>query len=330
MPGTPVNTEQKEQRPASENVAAPQAVSLVLHIRPDLPGRRSPDRSTALDWEADSVDALLESASLRVAACPDVYRGLARLLSAASQTPAAVIVCVDELGPREMEFFSIVSRRRPGLLVYVYGRPRFESRLTQAVGLGAAGRVTEEAILRLAAADTPPPVQESHEQPPSKSVAADKPVTQETFSSDEPPLPRQPAQPGDRASADLEGTDVPAVEPPAADSSRGGEDSEPQPSEPRPFEPQPIEPQPSEQVVRVPWLRYADRPARTGPRKPPPLPTEDPTESAPEGPPRELPEPLLTDEELRALIGEDDIAALAPEPGDPFPPATPFGEGRES
>ena len=283
MSTTSANTEHEGRSPASENVPAPQGASLVLHIRPDPLGAMPADGSTTQVSEAASVDALLESASLRVAACPDVYRGLARLLSAGPETPVAVIVCVDELSPGEMEFFSIVAGRRQASLVYVYGLPRCESKLTQAVGLGAAGRVTEEVIRRLAAVDTPPSVPATRDQPPQESVAGDRPVTDETVPSDQPSELGPEAQPDD-----------------------------------------------SEQAVRVPWLRYTDRPARTGPGNQPPPSAEDPAEPGPEVPTRTSPEPLLTDEELRALIGEDDIAALAPEQPDPLWPDKPSGEGRDS
>ena len=105
MSGTPVNTKHEGRSTADENVAAAQTASLVLHIRPDPLGAPSAAGSTTLNSEPASVDALLESASLRVAACPDVYRGLARILSAGPETPVAVIVCVDELSPRNPQIF---------------------------------------------------------------------------------------------------------------------------------------------------------------------------------------------------------------------------------
>ena len=65
---------------------------------------------------------------------------------------------------------------------------------------------------------------------------------------------------------------------------------------------------------RVPWLRYSDGPARTAPmtRTPPP-PT--PVPPAPKAPPASESdcEPLLTEEELEALMG-DDISTIAPKP----------------
>jgi len=62
---------------------------------------------------------------------------------------------------------------------------------------------------------------------------------------------------------------------------------------------------------RVPWLRYADGPQRAAPpvRKPP---APIPPAPAPSAPAPDY-EPLLTDEELEALLS-DDISAIAPRP----------------
>lgn len=65
---------------------------------------------------------------------------------------------------------------------------------------------------------------------------------------------------------------------------------------------------------RVPWLRYSDAPPRTAPtlRTPPP-PTPVPPPSQPPTAGDADYEPLLTDEELEALMA-DDISTIAPKP----------------
>jgi hypothetical protein len=82
--------------------------------------------------------------------------------------------------------------------------------------------------------------------------------------------------------------------------------SPPTPTEPiRPDEEDPRKP------ARVPWLRYGDRPARVAPNAREPMPKPPPSLDRPA--PRSVSfEPLLTEEELRALMS-DDIAAIAPD-----------------
>lgn len=65
---------------------------------------------------------------------------------------------------------------------------------------------------------------------------------------------------------------------------------------------------------RVPWLRYADGPQRAAPpMRTPPTPIAPPqTPTTPPPSARDY-EPLLTDEELEALMS-DDISAIAPKP----------------
>ncbi|MGH7185043.1 MAG: hypothetical protein ACREIB_02040, partial [Pseudomonadota bacterium] len=62
--------------------------------------------------------------------------------------------------------------------------------------------------------------------------------------------------------------------------------------------------------ARVPWLRYGDRPARVAPPRRDLLPQSPDFEPQTPNPPLSY-EPLLTEEELNALISED-IAAIAP------------------
>jgi len=79
----------------------------------------------------------------------DVYSGLAQVC--ALGTPAEghaeppngellVVVCVDGLGAAEMEFFGLVRRVAPGASVYVYGRPGSTKQIALAVKRGAIGQ----------------------------------------------------------------------------------------------------------------------------------------------------------------------------------------------
>ena len=69
--------------------------------------------------------------------------------------------------------------------------------------------------------------------------------------------------------------------------------------------------------VRFPWLRYADKPVRCAPPSATSTSDENNEPVADrEQPQIRLQQPLLTEEELQALIGEDDIAAIAPQEHD--------------
>lgn len=70
-----------------------------------------------------------------------------------------------------------------------------------------------------------------------------------------------------------------------------------------------------EMPPRLPWLRNADAPSRIGPRRPSNerADTPDTGEVADKQRPSTRYEPLLSEEELRVLLGDDDIAAIAPD-----------------
>lgn len=222
----------------------------VLHIRPQPPV--SPEAGPC----RSPIGELLAGLALEVEWCGDVYRGLALLLRLSSDPPQAVIVCLDGLGAAEFEFFSIVSKLRRDLKVYVYAAARSESRIARAVKLGAKGPVTREVLAELAGG---PPV----------------PMTVETTT---------------RASERVTDKPVSRVFAPA------------------PSDPPRIDEQDAPKSARVPWMRYGDRPARVAPphREPPPH-APNPNPHTPT-PPRSY-EPLLTEEELRALMS-DDLAAI--------------------
>jgi hypothetical protein len=90
-------------------------------------------------------------------------------------------------------------------------------------------------------------------------------------------------------------------------------DATPRPPASPPTPPEPIraDEEDPRKPARVPWLRYGDRPARVAPNARQPSPKPSPSLDRPS--PRSVSfEPLLTEEELRALMS-DDIAAIAPD-----------------
>ena len=228
------------------------------------------------------MDALLESFSpaLEIETSHNVYDGLARLCAAGLTGPRAVVVCVDCVGPPEMEFFAILSSVRQGLPVYVYGPEFQEARITRALESGATGRASEDVLRSLvpAAVAVSPPVEEAEAVPePIRMPDADA-------------GPRPEHEVLDEAETVAPISEVEASVP-----------------------------KPGGKVARVPWMRYEDGPIRTAPPRPAPPDDEDrevgqEDQGTPEPPTHT---PLLTDEELRALL-EDDIASIAPaEPSDP-------------
>ena len=266
----------------------------VLHIRPE--------------WaeQAAEIDSVLEADALTVEICPDVYRGLARVCAAdSSQSPSdsdlrAIVVCVDDLGPAELEFFSIVSRLRRTLPVFVYGQERYNFRVAKAIELGASGHVTAAAIHSVAGSREPPR--------PESGLADDRTTQATTGTTREASGIQPPPPPPTKSLAD-------SIEP------------EPQALPVEPDEGAAVVPeaettqeQPARTRARVPWQRYADRPTRIGPQRTPPSPptpsveTPKPGEDpALETSPAPSSAPLLTEAELQALLG-DDISAIAPEP----------------
>ncbi|MCH7808441.1 MAG: hypothetical protein IIB60_04395 [Planctomycetes bacterium] len=257
----------------------------ILHIRAD-----SPDRT-------NHMAALLESLSAEVDVCGDVYRAVARLCT---QTPAAtqaVIVCVDDLAPVELELFPLLKRVRRDLRVYVYGDCADTDRVVTAIELGADGRATEEIVRAMVErvgreeetrfdlpASTKPLTSDTVELP---SQACDESAASQTHLSI--------AYEDDRAACDdatgarEDGDYVDTADETAAQAKSDEELRGP---------------------ARVPWLRNNDGPARIAPSR----------MAAPLGKQRDEPSgvsdnrsdrPLLTEAELRALI-DDELPPIVP------------------
>jgi hypothetical protein len=202
----------------------------------------------------------------------------------------AAFVCVDGLGTAEMEFFSIVSRMRPELAVYVYGNERSAARIRRAIELGAKGDVNKAVIDALAA-----PLSGPASQPETSDTHSGAPRTSSSVTDSAPGGVIQDALPRDVPQ------DTPAVV-------RPDEDLEPTVAEP--YGEEKSDDEAPGAPVRVPWLRYGDGPVRAAPQRVPPA-AGPPGPSEPAAPRSPSIEPLLTDEELQALIGSD-ISTIVP------------------
>lgn len=255
--------------------------SKVLHIRPEPPVPA-----------ADDMDARLASASLQVSICGDVYRGLSRLCLTGPEDLLAVIVCLDGLMAADFEFFTIVSRMYRGVPIYVYARQGSPLRVSRAIELGAAEPVTEDVIAGLVARTFRPSPQPVLQEPVSPPGARE--VSTLAPRSPEPPAaPERDTDIRDRSAAAVPDEPMEQSDHLAPEGLGPDDTADAQP-------------------VPVPWLRHHERPVRQGPGRQEPEATEQSASKAAVPARRSPTIPLLTDEELQALIG-DDIAAIAPD-----------------
>lgn len=300
----------------------------ILHIR-----QPTYDRPPAA-VTSDSIESLLQSAPLDSEHCSDVYRGLARIGRADSQSPDIVIVCVDGYSPVEMEFFSIVSRIHRQISIYVYSRQSSRVRIDRAIELGAAGMASAELIQSIIESETATPNRIHHDEdmeisstisPPKNIIAGDTHTKNDGIETSEQTehteeIPSQVVEPESnqmdsqndmKKSYDQEPFDQ------KIDDHELDEKDELKPEDEY------------TKPARVPWIRYQDGPSRGAPEQS--LPRTQPVEpskisSQPVITKRKIDEPLLTEEEIQALIG-DDISAIAPDERDElFPEDTPQEE----
>lgn len=258
--------------------------------------------------------ALLESLSAEVDVCGDVYRAVARLCT---QTPAAtqaVIVCVDDLAPVELELFPLLKRVRRDLRVYVYGDCADTDRVVTAIELGADGRATEKIVRAMVERVG------REEETRFDLPASTKPLTFDTVElpsqacdeSASSPTRLSIAHENDRAACDDatgardDGDYVDTADETAAQAESDEELRGP---------------------ARVPWLRNNDGPARIAPSR----------MAAPLGKRRDEPSgvsdnrsdrPLLTEAELRALI-DDELPPIVPSDAGDADHDDHFGSGRD-
>ncbi len=211
--------------------AQSRCIQEIVHIRPGPPALGPANPAIR------ALEEMLTATSLRAEVFTDVYRGLARLCSPDTEEapqPRAVIVCVDDLGPAELEFFLVLGRARPDLPVYVYGMDHFASRIDKAIELGATGRATGGLIRSLADIAATPPGETS------------EPSVQDEI---------EPETSMDSATLSREDE----VEPPAGDSPSAEEAESDRDHDSQ------------EGPARVPWLCYADGPTRGAPKRSAPV-----------------------------------------------------------
>lgn len=264
---------------------------------------------------AGAIPSLLEGHP-RARRMGDVYAALARLLQRGGEggfvlDAVAVVVGVDGLLEPELEFFRLLRSARPGVTLLVYSACGDEAGVERALRAGAHGRAGAADVARLLA-----------ESPPPES-ALPAPVSQDRGATEL----REPTNTGGEA----RGSEV--IPPCTAvhDDAVASELHEKKPEVPDGAEAVPdadagLEEEAASSGPRVPWLRYKDRPVRLGPggRSPSPVNRAGDENGMPGGEgvaseesgagegsrAAECP-PLLSEEELRALL-EDDVSALAP------------------
>jgi hypothetical protein len=256
---------------------------------------------------AGDVQRCFEERGVEVHCAADVYRALARI---GKQCPAAVVVAVDWLANDELEFFEILARRHRNVRAFVVGHQRAGSKLSRAVGYGASVLASPIAVVDQVGVCPAPATAPA--APPARSRGVDVQEKQPEFASAhnvfDAELDRrlQELVESGGASAEVAAAPVEAPEPagPEATPLRLAELDT---AEDRTYEViaedvPPVSGPGVEDIditrpVRVPWRRYDGAPARTPPRIRPPEPPADGADA-----------PLLTPEELDALLGDDDSA----------------------
>lgn len=296
-----------------------------MHIRPQPVGAPS------LSSRSSSIEKWLAPGGCRVEACGDVYRALARLGRRRGpgtnvSDVSAVLLDVDALASDEFEFIPLLSQVRRQLPVYVYSSLGSAEYVAQALRAGAAGEATEAVVRALLRGG------ESAASPGPAAIAPTPPRCEPLAPATED-VPRfgMAASPLARVIETSTGSSAPVAAPPVeipvgqvlpAEIEVEEEEDEDDTEE---FPPDDDSKDPPR--VRVPWSRPGEGASRRVPvrRPPPPLsPASKPGSpggaSVPAGTePTVGHTPLLTPEELRALLG-DDVAALAPSGREAPPP----------
>jgi len=306
----------------------------------------TPDNSThPLLIAANDLDALIEIVG-------DVYTGLARLGNRDAPRFEAVLIDVSDLDATEMDFFDLVSRYHRPIPVYVFAHDPATVKVDQAVARGARGRaeldrlhdlvaahaamVDHTTVVLADAADMPPrpsvdadpvrapnadapetvaPIEEPIEPPAAdidhdleRRLSASLPTAAETA----PAEAEHEEPPADRPAASTTDVPGPAAGEHAADRGEGSKTAK---SEKKSRRAQRVKKR-SSPSSRVPWGDTESRPQRKAPHGPTGAPLGLPTiKPAPPRPPDDDP-PLLSPEELDALVGVPPVAPSA-KPTDP-------------
>ncbi len=236
-----------------------------------------------------AVEQAVASADAELVTVPDVYRALAGLLRPPGEGYDAVVVCLDGMEVAEGEFFSLVARLPASISMMVYGRAGHPDLLAEALARGGV-EVRDAAAV---------PAMIERRSGTARAAAVQPTSSPEVPVTPTPPAatPEPPARVDGRVAAPVDVTTRPQVEPerPAEDALEPPDEPEPEPiSEAEPSD-EPTElPSEPDGAPPVPWAPPAQRPQR---RAPAPA-TSEPVNRAEEGE-----QPLLTEEELRALLG---------------------------
>ena len=243
----------------------------------------------------------LSRANCEVVDCPDVYRALARVCGCWRDGFVAIVVCLDRLAASQFEFLEIVSHRRGSAPLYVYAGDAARSKIELAVRLGAKEEINAETIehVLMAASPAASALQEAPEPENGQLAPAAEPACEvargaagdvpgEVPAELQAPIPLEPETaippPPETAQPSAPAAEVPSEAPPP---------------------PADTEVRKRTSSVRVPWLRYEGGPQRTPPKNttgPVKMPEPSVSESEP---------PLLTPEEIKALMGEEGSADSA-------------------
>ncbi len=255
----------------------------LLWLRPAAAASRSSTGKIA------ALERLLTGSVRPVRIVTDVHHALLYLVRDGATAYPAAIVCVDEMEPAELEFFTLLSQQHHCPPVHVYGHERSLAKLGRAIELGATGEATHEIVQQLVRLETTPEVSVAIEdrEPPA--------ATMESASLVAPVTPVWESDDGKRILSDDAGDVEPSEEVPHdvdAELAHAEDDD-------------------TETPIRVPWRVYDDAGRRSPPRRSPPQrtpPGADDADANRGGPESYEPGPLLSEEELRALIGDDDAA----------------------
>lgn len=238
---------------------------------------------------AAPVSAVIASSGLPSTEVFDVYAALALIARGDRRIPMTIVACLDELFDADLEFFQLLRREHSAVTVFTYADARRSDVLAR---LQSEGTSSIDALATHLArvAEAVDETSHTRRSPSTRAMRRLKPRA---------------------ASLPTDAFPQSAV-PPASTASLAA------PSAPAPPQPgrQPSAPEASASSrSRVPWMRYNDLPRRTPPR----VETAEPkaeARSEPRGDTRtELrladlapqpadDEPLLTAEELNALLGE--------------------------
>lgn len=263
---------------------------------------------------AAPVSAVIASSGLPCTEVFDAYAALALIARRGRDVSMTVVACLDELIEAELEFFQLLRREDPAVSVFTYANDRCGGLLAR---LQAEGTYSIDALaMHLARADD-----DDNDADPTRRGQPTRALRR---------LKRRDPSIASDASTSTPATPAPA---PPATSAAPATPMSPSDAPPAATPPQAIRrPPPSEASAssrsRVPWMRYNDLPKRTPPRAENVEKRGD-ARNEPRGEAHaELrladmagqsadDEPLLTAEELNALLGE--VAASGDET-QPSPP----------